>query len=234
MHPQADDATGRSGETRIITFHGIGVPGRELEPGEAPFWIGRDRFCTILDRIVAHAHECRFVITFDDGNVSDLTIAAPELAGRGLTARFFVLTGRLGNRGSLAPGDVRELLARGMRIGSHGIAHRRLTTLAPDALDDELTRSRALLEEICATPVEEFSIPFGRYNASVLRALSRAGYTRVYSSDGGSARAGQFLRPRRSLRQDMSAPDIDRVLSGEPSPLRRLRRTISMQLRQRV
>ena len=85
----------------ILNFHGIGVPSRALEPGEDRFWISRDAYRAILDAVVAANGVPSVSITFDDGNLSDIAIGAPELAARGLTATFFVLAGRLGTPGSL-------------------------------------------------------------------------------------------------------------------------------------
>lgn len=217
---------------RIINFHGIGRPGRPLDTGEAPFWVSTEHFRRILDRIAAHPQRDRLAITFDDGNSSDVAIALPELLGRGLVASFFVLTGRLGHPGSLTAADVAALQAGGMAIGSHGVDHNDLTTLAPAALATELERSRAELEDICGTPVRSFAIPFGRYNRSVLQALFRSGYHLAYTSDGGPARAGEFVQPRRSIRSDMRNGQIERVLGGRMPPLQTLRRAIGMRLKQ--
>src|SRR5262245_62431527 len=98
---------------RIINFHGIGTPKRTLDPGEPPFWVSRDQFLRILDRVAAHSALPNFKLTFDDGNTSDLELAAPALAERGLTGTFFVLTGRLDGVGSLDAGDLRALAALG-------------------------------------------------------------------------------------------------------------------------
>lgn len=213
---------------RILTFHGIGKPDRELEPGEARFWLGTERFTAILDRIAAHPDRNRFRITFDDSNSSDLGIAAPHLLRRGLKATFFVLTGRIGQRGSLSPADIRDLMARGMNIASHGVAHRDWTRLNPADLRYELVASKMSLQTICRAAIEAASIPFGRYNAAVLRALRAAGYCVAYSSDRGSARPSEFLRPRTSIRCDTTEAELEQILSGHLPPFRRLRRSASM------
>src|SRR5687767_10674733 len=81
-----------------ICFHGIGTPGRDLEPGESRYWIGVDTFHRVLDDLVTWP---AVRISFDDGNASDVEIGLPGLLSRGLTADFFVLAGRLGAPGSL-------------------------------------------------------------------------------------------------------------------------------------
>jgi len=221
-------------ELRVLNFHGIGTPGRGLEPGEAAYWIGLDRFRCVLDRIVGHPDHQRLSITFDDGNISDLEVATPELLQRGLGAEFFVLTGRLGMPGSLDADDIRALTSEGMRIGSHGVAHRDWAGLSASELDDELNASKAMIEGICGGPVRSAAIPFGRYNATVLGALRKAGYATAYSSDGGSMDSSAFLRPRTSIRHDTTDVALDRILAGRLSPSRRLRRTIAMAVKRWV
>lgn len=217
---------------RILTFHGIGPPDRPLEPGEAPFWVGIDQFVAILDRVATHPDRASFAITFDDGNFSDLRIAAPHLVRRGLRGTFFVLTGRIGQRGSLNANDVRELMMAGMLIGSHGVAHRDWTRLNGPGLRHELIAARMTLEEICRQPIQTAAIPFGRYNAAVLRALRTARYHTVYSSDRGSADAAAFLKPRTSIRSDTTEAELERILSGRLPLLQKMRRDISMRLKQ--
>lgn len=216
-----------------LNFHGIGTPGRALEDGEAPYWVGESLFSEILDRVTQSSDPARYVITFDDGNLSDFSIALPALIDRSLVARFFVLTGRLGTEGSLDEGQLRAMQAAGMEIGSHGIAHIPWSGLDNSALAGEVTRSRARLEEICGQPITAAGIPFGRYDARVLRALRRAGYTTAWSSDGGTMADTGFVRARTSLRGDMTGPEINAILAGYLSPIRRLRRTLGIAKRRR-
>jgi peptidoglycan/xylan/chitin deacetylase (PgdA/CDA1 family) len=218
-------------ELRVLNFHGIGVPGRTLEPGEADYWIGADRFRDALDRVASHPDRERLSVTFDDGNISDLLIATPELQRRGLTAAFFVLTGRIGKPGSLGADDIRALISAGMRVGSHGAAHSDWASLSAKELGDEVTLSKAVLEGICGEPVRSAAIPFGRYNAAVLAALRKAGYTAAYSSDGGSMKPSAFLRPRTSIRRDTTDVALEGILSGRASAWKRLRRTAAMSIK---
>ncbi|WP_209835502.1 polysaccharide deacetylase family protein [Ruegeria sp. HKCCE3926] len=211
-----------------INFHGIGTPKRSLEPGEAPYWLSVGKFERVLDRIAADPDPNRFTITFDDSNLSDHDIALPALVTRGLRARFFVLTGRIGQAGSLDADHLRRLQNADMTIGSHGIDHLAWPTLDDAALIRELSESRAQLEMICGCPVVEAGIPFGRYDTRVLRALRDAGYTTAWSSDGGIWRKNAFIRPRTSLREDMSDQDLKAILSGHMPLARRFRRALGM------
>ncbi|BCH27563.1 glycosyl transferase [Mesorhizobium sp. L-8-10] len=216
---------------RVLNFHGIGTPGRPLDPGEGDYWISADRFRSVLDRIADHPQRDCLSLTFDDGNLSDLSIAAPELERRGLGARFFVLTGRIGRSGSLGRGDIGSLIDGGMCIGSHGVAHRDWAGVSHGELQEELNQSKAVLEDICGEPVRSAAIPFGRYNAGVLAALRAAGYKEAYSSDGGVMDTTAFVRPRTSIRRDTTDEKVDRILAGHLAPARLLRRTVAMSVK---
>lgn len=221
----------RNPQIPIVNFHGIGDPGRPLDQGEDRFWIGEARFRDILDRIVARGDGQSVAITFDDGNLSDFAIAAPELQRRKLGATFFVLAGRIGQGGSLDRQEIRELSAAGMEIGSHGMDHVDWTGLSAGALWRELAMSMAVLEDIVGAPVRKAAIPFGRYNAAVRRALREAGYLQAFSSDGGRARPGDFPAARTSVTCAMSDNAIEAVLSGRTSLPRAMRRWAGRRLK---
>lgn len=216
-----------------LIFHGLGDPQRNLEPGEAPFWISVARFEAILDRILALPDPGAVRISFDDGNISDLSIALPRLLARGLTADFFVLTGRLDQPGSLSRGDLTALAQAGMRIGSHGIDHLNLRHCPADQLAREVTLSRQVLTQALGQPIREFSIPFGAYNAPVLAAIRSAGYDAAWTSDRGTMAENVFLRPRTSVRAGMDDAAIDRILKGQIGWAEAARRRLGM-LRRRL
>lgn len=211
-----------------IIFHGIGTPGRTLEPGEAPYWVSGTEFDTLLDRIAAHPKRAQIRLSFDDGNLSDHNIALPRLVARGLHADFFVLSGRIGQPGSLDAAHILALQAAGMRIGSHGVAHRNWRSLDDMALTAELSASRRVLEEICSQPVTTAGIPFGSYDARVLRALRQAGYDAAYSSDRGLMNPDAFVRPRASVMGGLTPAQSTALLAGQLAALPRVRRMISM------
>lgn len=211
-----------------INFHGIGNPARDFEPGEERYWISEAMFLDILDRISSSEDSSRYVITFDDGNLSDITIGLPALLERGLEARFFVLTGRLNDPGSLSTNHLQQIADAGMKIGSHGIDHLSWPTLNDEMLTKEVGDSRLQLENILGLEIDEAGIPFGHYDARVLRALKRAGYQVTWSSDGGSFKEGAYPQSRTSVRNDMSALELESLLADRVPFKRRLRRMIGI------
>lgn len=200
-----------------LTFHGIGEPPGTLDADEVPYWAGEEAFTHILD-LAARRPDVR--LSFDDGNDSDVEIALPALRARGLRATFFVLVGRLDERGSLSREGVRELARAGMTIGSHGLHHRSWPDLDAHALDEELCGSRAILGEVLGRAPTDASCPFGRYDRSVLSAVRRAGYARAFTSDGGRARPGMRLQPRTSVRRSDGPGDLVAGATGGRALLR--------------
>jgi peptidoglycan/xylan/chitin deacetylase (PgdA/CDA1 family) len=204
------------GRPRVVNlcFHGIGTPQRALEPGEETYWVSVDAYHGILDAVMGDE---RVRINFDDGNLSDVEIGLPGLLARNLTARFFVLAGRLDQGGSLGAEDVRRLIDAGMTVGSHGMDHVPWRGLAPHALHRELVDARSRLEEVTRTPVDEAALPLGRYDRRVLAELRRTGYRTVYTSDRRWTRAGAWLQPRFSLHRT-DTPDTVRRQMLTPAP----------------
>jgi peptidoglycan/xylan/chitin deacetylase (PgdA/CDA1 family) len=122
-------------------------------------------------------------ITFDDGGAS-APLAAELLERRGWRGQFFVTTARVGTRGFMSSGEVRELQQRGHLIGSHSHTHPTyMGRLSRAALDEEWSRSRAALGEILGAPPRTASVPGGYLSASVIEAAAAAGYELLFTSE---------------------------------------------------
>jgi len=211
-----------------LTVHGIGKPRRPLDPGEDESWVTVEQFEQVLDAVVGIEN---VRITFDDGNESDVEIALPRLLERRLTAEFFVLAGRLGERGRVDKAGVRELVDAGMTIGSHGWSHCDWRRLDDRHAKQELTEAPKILSELTHKPVKRAAVPFGAYDRRLLERLRKAGMTRVYTDDGGTAREFSWLQPRNSLRHDLGPVWIDNVLTGASGFYRTATRTAARLVR---
>ena len=217
-----------------LNFHGLGEPERVLEPGEAPYWIGAEMFADILALVDRLADRVATTITFDDGNVSDLSIAAPALDRVGRRATFFVLSDRIGQPGSLSSDDMRALAEAGHKIGNHGAAHTDWRALDRSGQRREWEDARKTIADALGLPVDEAAIPFGRYRGGVIRGLKSRDYVCAWSSDGGTWKRDAFLRPRLSVRADMTLAGLEAALLGQESALRTLRRRLAIAIKQRV
>lgn len=188
----------------IVTFHGIGAPPAHVPEPERPYWATVAEFARVVSEglAAARARGLTPVFTFDDGNRSDLDIAAPLLRDHGATGIFFPCSGRIGAPGYLGVGDIRALQAEGFEIGSHGINHVPWGRLDPATLKAEVEQSKRALEDLTGRAITAAALPFGSYNRRVLAALRQAGYAAVYASDPGLPRSDAWFRQRFSYRAD--------------------------------
>lgn len=208
-----------------VCFHGIGAPGRPLEPGEEAYWVSVDGYRAILD-VLAGRPDVR--ISLDDGNWSDVAHALPALLARGLTATFFVVTGRLGRPGSLDEDAVRHLAHSGMRIGTHGMRHRSWRRLDATSAHLELVEARSRLADLVGGPVDQAALPLGQYDRTTLSRLHRLGYRRVFTSDRTKAVADAWLQARYSVRATDGPDGVEHGMLAPESVGHRLERSATV------
>ncbi len=218
----------------ILNFHGVGPPARELEPGEAPYWISADFYEAIIARIAKGGFACPIEITFDDGNASDAEIGMPALEAHGLKAVFFALAGRIDQPGSLSRAQIKDMMANGHSIGTHGMDHVDWTKLDAAGQSREFETARAQLSDITGSTITQAAIPFGLYNRNALQALRRLGYEKIYSSDGGRARSGAWPQPRTSVQNTHSMADVEGILSGEIGGMKKLMQPLKTFIKSRI
>lgn len=122
---------------------------------------------------------CRVAITFDDGYLDNLEVAAPVLCELGLPFTVFITSEfvRNGKTGFLSPTALRALAALpGAQIGAHGANHVAMTQCDEATLHNELTSSRYYLEDVLGGEVRTLAYPYGAANCRVRDAALAAGY----------------------------------------------------------
>jgi len=190
------------GLTLALIYHDVvtigerdatGFPG----PVAGRYKLAPDHFAAHLDAIAATGVSVGLpgtgegaMLTFDDGGVSALLVAA-ELERRGWRGQFFVVTSRIGTPGFLDADGVRELARRGHEIGSHSDTHPSyMARLAPSELAREWGASSDSLSGMLGRPPRSAAVPGGSVSRSVIEQAARAGYDSLYTST-------PRLRPRR-------------------------------------
>jgi peptidoglycan/xylan/chitin deacetylase (PgdA/CDA1 family) len=220
------------GSRLILNFHGIGAKPDWVEADEAAYWCDdAATFEAILDSIphASSLYERPVEITFDDGNLSDFTIAAKALSERGLTGSFFVCAGRIGHRGYLDQAAIADMVASGFKIGSHGWSHVDWRKSDDKTLDLETSGAKRKIEDIVGNKVEAVAIPFGNYDRRVLNKLGE--FTTIYTSDRGLAPPKSRLVPRVSYKNEWADGMLIHLLSGD-NALVRLKRSLRVALKQ--
>ena len=138
------------------------------------------------------------VLTFDDGNKSDLITVAPLLKKYGFGGTFFITSGWLGGEQRLTWPEVRQLQAEGFEIGCHTVSHPNLLALTAGEIRRQIeVFDRACAENQIKKPVS-FSYPGGHFDRRVLAILQDLGYRiarrgrdpeRPLEDNGGNGRA---------------------------------------------
>ena len=151
-------------------------------------------------------------ITVDDGNASDFEIVYPVLKENGMTATFFLLSGK---QEFLKKHELRKLIEDGFSIGSHGITHRELNRLGPAELQHELEYSKKILEQETACSVDFFAFPFGSYNKKIIRMAEIAGYKAVFTTDAvlNPPESRPFVIHRWSVKKTTSLKQFERIVT---------------------
>lgn len=195
----------------MLMYHAI-TPGKS-----APAWpwaVSMQQFCDQLDflategyatptmgeLIAAPAKKWRgrtAVITFDDGYVDNLA-ACEALQKRGMRATWFIVSGSVGQPPRwpadgrpagrlLNAAELREMRGCGMETGSHTVNHARLPELDDARLMQELSVSKATLEDLLGHAVTSFAYPYGAWDARCAAAVQQAGYSAACTTRTGWA-----------------------------------------------
>jgi peptidoglycan/xylan/chitin deacetylase (PgdA/CDA1 family) len=127
----------------------------------------------------------KIVITFDDGNESDYSIAFPILKKYGLKATFFVTVKRISQSKFMGWPQLVEMAENGMSIQSHGLTHAFLNHLGVEDLRNELLESKQGIQLKLGTEVKYLSLPGGFGSSLVLNIAKEVGYKGLCTSQPG-------------------------------------------------
>lgn len=183
----------RSGRFLVLTYHAV-------KAGQ------QDRFASQMESLKKHGTAVsaeaaaprdgknRIAITFDDGFTSVVENALPVMEAQGVPATIFVPTGYLGERAGwitkqehpnyheivLSGRQLQGLPNNLVRIGSHTVHHRDLSSMKPAEAECELRQSKEALEALLNRPVHLLSLPYGGCNTVALDSARKAGYQRIF------------------------------------------------------
>jgi peptidoglycan/xylan/chitin deacetylase (PgdA/CDA1 family) len=194
----------------VLMYHGLHTGPDDAGRFDAVYSVAPDDFRRQLDWLVEHGYRAvrlrdldsldtsvkPVIISFDDGDVSNYTVALPLLKKRDFAAEFFVTADFIDQPGMLSAANTRALADAGMAVQSHGCTHRYLEDLDDTALAAELSDSKHRLERICGSAVDALALPGGRGGERERRDARRLGYRHVLNSAPGVNRRwseGEYL-----------------------------------------
>jgi peptidoglycan/xylan/chitin deacetylase (PgdA/CDA1 family) len=132
------------------------------------------------------------VLTFDDGYLSDYTVALPILRRHHWPGVLDLVVRNL-VRGDIEPWQVRRLMAAGWEIDAHTVSHVDLTRLDSAHLREEVAGARRALRRIFDKPIAFFCYPLGHYDDRVIAAVKAAGFRGATTEQPGLARASEVF-----------------------------------------
>lgn len=123
------------------------------------------------------------VLTFDDGYLDTYSIAMPILKRYGFKSTVFVPAADIGK--NLTVIQLNEMKQAGMVIASHSNNHRDLSPLTDKEQLEEVTESKAKLDNLLSQDTKYFCYPNGSYNESTLQILRKNGFKMAFTINPG-------------------------------------------------
>ncbi|RYZ95290.1 MAG: polysaccharide deacetylase family protein [Sphingobacteriaceae bacterium] len=125
------------------------------------------------------------MLTFDDTDLDQFTIAAPELKKYGYKAVYFIMTVSIGRKGKFADymskEQIKQLSDAGNVIGSHTYDHHNFKKFQGEDWVTQIDKPTKKLEDITGKNIEYFAYPFGLWNAEGIPELKKRGFKMAFS-----------------------------------------------------
>ncbi|MBV9213383.1 MAG: polysaccharide deacetylase family protein [Actinobacteria bacterium] len=159
------------------------------------------------------------IVSVDDGYVDDVTEILPVLRRLGMTATFYVITGRTHEQGFLSSDQIRQLEAAGMDVGAHTRTHADLPVLPAARRRSEIDGSASDLRQILGHPVYWFAYPYGAFDPAVVAAVRRAGFLLAVTTKAGTtaSTSAPLEIPRIHVGRSATAATVLGLVAGSGS-----------------
>jgi peptidoglycan/xylan/chitin deacetylase (PgdA/CDA1 family) len=133
------------------------------------------------------------MLTYDDTDLEQFTIAKPEMDKYGFKGVYFIMTISIGRPRYMSKEQIKQLADEGHIIGSHTWDHSRFDRYKYENTVDirgkkqivndydlQLADTKKKLEEITGKPVEYFAYPFGLWDSEGIPELQKRGYKMAF------------------------------------------------------
>ncbi|HCN83167.1 MAG TPA: polysaccharide deacetylase [Sphingobacteriaceae bacterium] len=120
------------------------------------------------------------MLTFDDTDLDQFTIAAPELKKYGFKAVYFIMTVSLGRPHYMTKDQVKKLSDDGNIIGSHTWDHHNVKKYQGQDWVTQIDKPTKTLETITGKDINYFAFPFGLWNKEAIPELKKRGFKAAY------------------------------------------------------
>jgi peptidoglycan/xylan/chitin deacetylase (PgdA/CDA1 family) len=176
----------RRGDLVILLYHRVGSRAAEIEldPGafeeQVAFLAERDRVLS-LDRAMSDGVDGGVVVSFDDGSADFHATALPVLERHRVPVVLYLATGSVAeerpDRGvpdAITWSQLREAVSTGLvTVGAHTHSHVSLVDASERVCEDEMRRSKDLIEDRLGVACRHFAYPFAAGSPAADRVARR-------------------------------------------------------------
>jgi peptidoglycan/xylan/chitin deacetylase (PgdA/CDA1 family) len=124
------------------------------------------------------------LLTFDDTDLDQYSIAFSEMKKYGFKGVFFIMTVSLGRPKYMNKEQVRELSEAGNIIGSHTWDHHNVKKYHADDWAIQIDKPTKLLESITGKTIRYFAYPFGLWDRNSVEELKKRGFKAAFQLSG--------------------------------------------------
>jgi peptidoglycan/xylan/chitin deacetylase (PgdA/CDA1 family) len=169
-----------------------------------------------------------FMITYDDTDEEQFSVAKPEMDKYGFKGVYFIMTISIGRPNYMSKEQIRQLADEGHAIESHTWRHDRvdkyITTphidpgtkkMVENDWDLQLGEQRKKLEDISGKPIHYFAYPFGIWSAAAFPELEKRNFKLAFQLSTKRDPLYPLYTVRRIIIDPRwSAPGLLRVMSS--------------------
>jgi peptidoglycan/xylan/chitin deacetylase (PgdA/CDA1 family) len=159
----------RRGDLIVLLYHRVGDGAGEIElpaylfEHQLAYLREHDQVVTLDDAL--RDRDGGVVVTFDDGYADFYNIVTPLLVKHSIPATLFLATGLVGRAasglGALTWADLKDIASTGViTVGSHTHTHADLSRAPQDVCEEEMRRSKDLIEDRLGCACSHFAYPW--------------------------------------------------------------------------
>jgi peptidoglycan/xylan/chitin deacetylase (PgdA/CDA1 family) len=120
------------------------------------------------------------MLTYDDTDEDQYTVARPEMDKYGYKGVFFIMTVSIGKNHYMSKEQIRQLSDEGHVIGSHTWDHKNVKKYEAADYVTQIEKPTKLLQEITGKKMDYFAYPFGLWRPEAIPHLKQAGFRAAF------------------------------------------------------
>ncbi len=121
------------------------------------------------------------ILSFDDTDEEQFSVAYPEMKKYGFKGVFFIMTVSINRPHYMTTNQLKTLSDNGNSVEAHTWDHHMVTKYQGEDWEKQLVQPKKKVEEITGKPADYFAYPFGLWNKAAFPELKNAGYKMAFS-----------------------------------------------------